>query len=139
MSYYGAKIQYIIQCLTCERYWNHGVKIKGLGCIVTQNTINIHRLKIMTVESLPYKNIACLGWCSFWEMSKTMSRKYCSSPEKKYFRDLAYFPHFSKTTTPQQVIFWKKLSTIIIFKLCEFDVNLWTLCFVSYTKSTQTL
>ena len=36
----------------------------------------------------------------------------------------------SKTTAPQQVIF----STIIIFKLCKFNVNLWTLCFLSYKK-----
>ena len=27
-------------------------------------------------------------------------------------------------------MFKGKLSTIIIFKLCKFNVNLWTLCFV---------
>ena len=42
------------------------------------------------------------------------------------------FTHFSKTTAPQHVIFSGKLSTIIIFKLCKFSVNLWTLCFLSY-------
>ena len=47
---------------------------------------------------------------------------------KTYFRDI----HFSKTTSPQQVIFKGKLSTIIIFK----HVNRWTLCFV-LKKSTE--
>ena len=42
------------------------------------------------------------------------------------------FDHFPKTTAPQHVIFSGKLSTIIIFKLCKFSVNLWTLCFLSY-------
>ena len=31
---------------------------------------------------------------------------------------------------PEQVIFSGTLSTIIIFKRCKFNVNLWTLCFV---------
>ena len=44
------------------------------------------------------------------------------------------FTHFSKTTAHQQVIFKGKLSAIIICKLCEFNVNMWTLCFVSYKK-----
>ena len=35
-----------------------------------------------------------------------------------------------KTTVPQQLIFSGKLSTIIIFKLCNFNANLWILCFV---------
>ena len=37
-----------------------------------------------------------------------------------------FFTHFSKTTTPQQVIFSGKLSTVIIFKLLKFSVILWT-------------
>ena len=44
------------------------------------------------------------------------------------------FTHFSKTTAPQQVILSGKLSTIIIFRLCEFNVNLWTSWFLSYKK-----
>ena len=42
------------------------------------------------------------------------------------------FSHLPKITAPQHVIFSGKLSTIIIFKLCKFSVNLWTLCFMSY-------
>ena len=42
--------------------------------------------------------------------------------------------HFPKTTAPQPVIFSGTLSTIIIFKLCKFSVNLLTLCFLSYKK-----
>ena len=34
----------------------------------------------------------------------------------------------------QQVVFSGKRSTIIFFKLCKFNVNLWTLCFLSYKK-----
>ena len=49
-----------------------------------------------------------------------------------------YFTQFSKTTAPQKVKFKRKLSTIKIFKLCKFSVNLWTLCFV-LGKSTLTL
>ena len=37
--------------------------------------------------------------------------------------------YFSKTTTPQYVQLQGKLSTIIIFKLCTFNVNL-ALCIV---------
>ena len=40
--------------------------------------------------------------------------------------------HYLKTTSPQQLLFSWKLSAIIIFKLCKFSVNLWTLCFLSY-------
>ena len=52
--------------------------------------------------------------------------------------------HFSKTTALQQVIFTGMLSTIIIFKLCKFNVNLLTLCYVlqkvlKSSKSTQIL
>ena len=36
------------------------------------------------------------------------------------------FTHFSKTTASQSVKFQGELSTIIIFKLCKFNVNLWT-------------
>ena len=44
------------------------------------------------------------------------------------------FTHFSKTTAPQEVhvIFEGKLSTIIIFKPCKFNVKLWT-----FWKGTQ--
>ena len=42
--------------------------------------------------------------------------------------------HFPKITAPQHVIFSGKLSTTIVFKLCKFGVNLWTLCFLSYKK-----
>ena len=34
------------------------------------------------------------------------------------------FTHFSKTKAPQQAKFQGKLSTIIIFNLCKFNVNL---------------
>ena len=44
------------------------------------------------------------------------------------------FTHFPKTTASQQVIFSVKLSSVIIFKLCKFNVNLWTLCFLSYRE-----
>ena len=44
------------------------------------------------------------------------------------------FINSSKTTAPQQVIFSGKLSTIIIFKLCKFNVNMWTLCFFVLQK-----
>ena len=47
---------------------------------------------------------------------------------------LTFCTNFSKTTAPRQVIFFEKLSTIIIFKRCKFNVNLWTLCFLSYKK-----
>ena len=40
------------------------------------------------------------------------------------------FTNFSETTAPQLVKFQGKHSTIIIFKLCRFNVNLWTFCFV---------
>ena len=36
---------------------------------------------------------------------------------------------FSKATAPQQVLFKGKLSIIIIFKLCKFNVNLCTFMF----------
>ena len=36
------------------------------------------------------------------------------------------FTNFSKTAAPQYVKFQGKLYT----KLCKFNVNLWTLCFV---------
>ena len=49
------------------------------------------------------------------------------------------FTHFPKTTAPQHVAFSGKLSTIIIFKLCKFSVNLWTLCFLSYKSYMDTL
>ena len=42
------------------------------------------------------------------------------------------FTYFPKATAPQHVVFSGKLSTVIIFKLCTFSVNLWTLCFLSY-------
>ena len=42
------------------------------------------------------------------------------------------FTYFPKATAPQHVVFPGKLSTIIIFKLSNFSVNLWTLCFLSY-------
>ena len=44
------------------------------------------------------------------------------------------FTHFPNTTAPQNVIFSGKLSTIIIFKLCKFSVNLWTLYFFVLQK-----
>ena len=50
-----------------------------------------------------------------------------------YFHDIVLLIS-SKTTAPQHVIFSGKLSTIIIFKLCKFSVNPWTLCFLSYKK-----
>ena len=49
------------------------------------------------------------------------------------------FTHFPKTTAPQHVILSGKLSTIIIFKLCKFSVNLWTLCFLSYKSYNDPL
>ena len=49
------------------------------------------------------------------------------------------FTHFPKTTAPQHVKFSGNLSTIIIFKLCKFSVNLWTLCFLSYKKCIHPL
>ena len=45
---------------------------------------------------------------------------------------MTLFCSFTKTTAPQHVVFSGKLSTIIIFKLCKFSVNLWSLCFLSY-------
>ena len=41
---------------------------------------------------------------------------------------IMFYYYFSKTTAPQQLIFEGTLSTIIIFKRCKFNVNLWTLC-----------
>ena len=41
------------------------------------------------------------------------------------------FTHFPKTTAPQHIIFSGKLSTIIIFKLWKFSINLF---FLSYKK-----
>ena len=59
-------------------------------------TLNLQSLKIMIVESLPL-NISLLRFCTFGEMSKTMSRKYVLhariifvSWENNYFRDLFY-------------------------------------------------
>ena len=40
------------------------------------------------------------------------------------------FYSFLKNSEPQYVIFEGKRSSIIILKLCKFNVNLWTLCFV---------
>ena len=49
----------------------------------------------------------------------------CTCLDKDYFlKTLLVF--FSKITAPQQVISVKKLSIIIFFKPCEFNVNLWT-------------
>ena len=53
---------------------------------------------------------------------------FSGSVRRKWF-SWHCFTYFSKTTEPQQVIFSGKLSTIIILKLCKFNVNLWTLCF----------
>ena len=60
-------------------------------------------------------------------MSKTM-------PWKWIFFSWHCFTHFPKTTAPPHIIFSGKRSTIIIFELCKFSVNLWTLCFLSYKK-----
>ena len=43
-----------------------------------------------------------------------------------------FYSLLKKSTAPQQVIFKGKLSTNIIFKLCEFNRNLWTLCYQKY-------
>ena len=46
-----------------------------------------------------------------------------------------FYSFLKNYTAPQQVIFSGKLSTVIIFKLCKFNVNLWTLWgFFSYKK-----
>ena len=56
------------------------------------------------------------------------------------FHDSFLLTHFSKTTAPQQAVFSGKLSTNIFFKLCTFNVNLWTLCFfLSYIKCIDPL
>ena len=47
---------------------------------------------------------------------------------------MTLFYSFLKIYTPQQVIRSGKLSIIIIFKLCKFNVNLLTLCFLSFQK-----
>ena len=45
---------------------------------------------------------------------------------------LTCFTHFSKKYSTSAITIFREASTIIIFKLCKFSVNLWTLCFVSY-------
>ena len=46
-----------------------------------------------------------------------------------YFGDIVLLIS-QKLQQLQQVIFEGKLSNIILFKLCKFNVNLWTVCFV---------
>ena len=72
-----------------------------------------------------------MSWKYVFTCTKIMFVSY--SVRRKLF-SWHCFTHFSKTTAPQQVLFPGKLSTIIIFKLCKFSVNLWTLCFLSYKK-----
>ena len=108
--------------------WPHFITI--LQSILSADLhVNLHRLKVMMVESVPY-NISCWGAVVFWEMSRTMSYDHW---DKRQF--ITFCTHFSKTTAPQKLIISWKLSSIIIFKLCKFNVNLWTLCLLSY-KST---
>ena len=81
------------------------------------------------MESFP-SNITYWGAVVFWEISKKMSWEYVCKLLKLF--SWHCFTHFPKAAAPQHVIFSGKLSTIIIFKLCKFSVNLWTLCFLSY-------
>ena len=61
------------------------------------------------------------------------SIRNCSKLRQKLF-SWHCFTNFSKTTAPQKVIFYGKLSTIIIFKLCKFNVNPWTLFFFFFLQ-----
>ena len=117
--------------------------LKDLGtfCNTKHNvhrfTLNLHRLKIMTVESVP-EIISCWGAVVFEKLVKQCHENtflhakiiFVSWSLRRKLFSWHCFTHFSKTTAPQQVIF----STIIIFKLCKFNVNLWTLCLLSYKK-----
>ena len=91
----------------------------------------------MNVESFP-SNITYWGAVVFEKWVKQCHENTFVNDEN-YFRlmrwkifSLHCFTHFPKTTAPQHVIFSGKLSTISIFKLLKFSVNLWTLCFLSY-------
>ena len=85
-------------------------------------------------HSLKY---SLLRWCSFWEMSKTMSCENTFLHAKYIFVSWSLrrklfswhcFTQFSNSTAPEQVIFSGKLSTKL--QLYKFSVNLWKLCFL---------
>ena len=57
--------------------------------------------------------------------------KYCLT-ETKLFSDLFYSFLKNYSTSASNIL--REAFYIIIFKLCKFNVNLWTLCFVSYKK-----
>ena len=89
----------------------------------------------MIVENFP-ENITCRGAVVFEKWVKQChGNSFCLSDDEtkivlacKNVFSLYCFTHF--ITAPPQLIFLGALSTIIIFKLCRFNVNLWTLCFV---------
>ena len=100
---------------------------------------DIFNLKIMIVESFP-SNITYWGAVVFekWvkqchENTFVIDLNNFGLMSPKLF-SCHCFTHSPKTRAPQHVMFSGKLSTIIIFKLCKFSVNLWTLCFLSYKK-----
>ena len=112
---------------------------KGFGYFFKMS-IDLHflqGLKIMIVESLP-SNLTYWGAVVFEKWVKQCYENMFVNDlnnsrlmRRKLFSCYC-FTHFPKTTAPQLVVFSGKLSTIIIFKLCKFSVNLWTLCFLSY-------
>jgi hypothetical protein len=88
----------------------------------------------MIVESFPL-NIACRGAVVFEKLVKQLHENNfrLSDHETKIilaFKNVYHdnvFLIFSNTAAPQQVIFQWKLSTVIIFKRGQFNVNMWTL------------
>ena len=80
--------------------------------------------------------------CSFIKMSKTMSWKYVFTcvnifclviTETRIVFETLFYSFLKKYSTTASPISGT-LSTIIIFKLCKFNVNLWTLCFFVLQK-----
>ena len=45
-----------------------------------------------------------------------------------------FYSFLKNYSTSARNLFREAFYTIIIFKLCKFNVNMWTLCFVSYKK-----
>ena len=99
-------------------------------------TLHSHSLKIMIVESFS-ENMTCWGAVVFEKRVKQCHGNNFRLSDHETTIILACknvfswhcFTHFPKTTAAQQLIFQGTLSTIIIFKQCKFNVNLWKLCF----------
>ena len=87
------------------------------------------------IRNIPFKYYL-LGCCMPLDklVKQCHTQKFVSGDEHYFSMSNVFswhcFTHFSKTTSPRQVIFQGKLSTITIFKLWQINVNLRTLCFV---------